>query len=115
MLKFLSTRNEVKARDVEALLDQIPASIDDAYTKLLERSQDPPRARRLLHYVLGAARELTLAEMNILMNIDEDCDSGADIELWPDAVTETRVKNICGLFVVIVESKIYLIHQTARE
>jgi len=55
--------------------------------------------------------------MNVALVIGEDIKCYADLEsyLWrPDAVEDT-IKNICGLFVTVVEKKVYLIHQTARE
>lgn len=55
--------------------------------------------------------------MNVALVIGEHIKCYADLEsyLWrPDAV-EDKTKNICGLFVTVVEKKVYLIHQTARE
>lgn len=55
--------------------------------------------------------------MNVALVMRDDIKCYTDLEsyLWrPDSV-EDMIKNICGLFVIVVEKKVYLIHQTARE
>jgi ankyrin repeat protein len=38
-----------------------------------------------------------------------------DVDLAPDELFRERLRDICGVFVTAMESKIYLLHQTARE
>ena len=115
ILEYLGEQNEVKARDVSRLVASIPANIEEAYDGILSRSNDPLRARQILHFILGAVKPLSLAEMNILVSIDDSCRTKDDIELSPNSTMESTVKNICGLFVTIIDSRIHLIHQTARD
>ena len=109
---------------LEKLVDTIPRTVNDAYEKILKRISDPEMARRarsLLSIVVVAARPLTLQEMNIAPSIDERLENGEqcrsldDLDLEPEEPFSTKVRNLCGLFVSILDSKVYLIHQTAKE
>lgn len=112
-----------KAR-LERLVQNIPATVDEAYEKLLMRNTNPEkaaRARRLLHIVIAAVRPLTLHEMNIAVAIDEKLqdkeyvDTYEDLDLDNDLPFKTKIRNICGLFIGIHDSRVFLIHQTARD
>jgi ankyrin repeat domain-containing protein 50 len=60
-------------------------------------------------------RPLTLKEMNMALEIEDGSRSYEDLDLEKEASFETTVKNLCGLFVSVIDRKIYLIHQTAKE
>ena len=108
---------------LEALISKIPDSVDNAYESILNRVKNPERAkaRRLLHIIVAAERPLTLQEMNVALEIgekldrNEDCRSVDDLEKFSEGPFKMEVRNLCGLFVSIKDSKIYLIHQTAKE
>jgi hypothetical protein len=85
------------------------------YHRLLEDSSDQEEARRLLHIVVAAVRPLTLAEMSIAMSVNPSQQSFEELELDIVYNFEERVKALCGNFIRIVHSTIYLVHQTARE
>ena len=93
-------------------IQRIPPSLDKAYERILEKSSDRGKARRLLHIVCGAVRPLTLIEMNRALSIHDD---GFLAELTPSQSFAGIVRGLCGLFVSIRNEKIYLIHQTAKE
>jgi hypothetical protein len=64
--------------------------------------------------VVAAARPLTLQEINIAFRTRRDHTTIEDIgDISPRS--EAMVKNLCGLFVRIIDSKVYLVHQTAKE
>ena len=106
---------EFKKHDIANIATSIPKKVEDAYTAILDKSEDQVRARKLLHIVLGATQPLTLQEINVAMNIEENCRSYEDLDLWPLEQCEGIVKNICGLFLSVISSKVYLIHQTAKD
>lgn len=82
---------------------------------ILSRSKDQNRARKLLHIIIAAARPLTLKEMSIALAIEDHHRSYEDLDIGNDARFETMVKRICGLFVSVIDQRIYLLHQTAKE
>ncbi|KAJ5449823.1 uncharacterized protein N7458_006272 [Penicillium daleae] len=105
-------------------LDHIPMSVDAAYEKLLDRHTDSFRGRRdallLLHLVVGAKRPMTVKEMDVAFNLaQESLDGASDYDLGNDFLDRdrftTRIRNLCGFFVTVVDDKICLIHQTAKD
>jgi ankyrin repeat domain-containing protein 50 len=103
-----------KSRLLE-IISHLPDTVDKAYTSILEKSVDTQRTRKLLHIIVAAARPLTLKEMNIALAINFNHKTYIDLELDNEPRFEKTIRNLCGLFVTVVEGKIYLIHQTAKE
>lgn len=115
---------ESSQRQLRKLLKEIPSSVDTAYERILNRvtnSKLVKRARGLLHVVVSAERPLTLQETNVALAIletlenGENCNSENNLETDSPDTIEQKVQSLCGLFISIVDSKVYLIHQTARE
>ena len=97
----------------------LPETVSKAYGRILSRSCNSDKARKILHIIVAAARPLTLREMALALVLQESHRSYSDLELEPELGTEDRfrekVRDICGLFVTIIDSRIYLLHQTAKE
>ncbi|PWW76064.1 hypothetical protein C7212DRAFT_280259 [Tuber magnatum] len=91
-----------------------PRDLAELYTKILDKSKYPDKARRILNIVVAAVRPLTLREMKIAFGIRREGGSIKDLGDLPSGFEKT-VRNLCGLFVRVIDSKIYLVHQTARE
>ena len=108
----LETVSQKKIRDI---LSSVPETVDKAYTAILERSENKKSAKKLLNIIVSAVRPLTLREMNTAMTIEATCTSYDDLDLVPEEKCKVIIRNLCGLFVTIIDSRIYLIHQTARE
>jgi ankyrin repeat domain-containing protein 50 len=107
-------RTEKRLREI---ISTIPHTVNEAYEEILNKIQeiDQKRARKLLQIIVSAARPLDLREMNVALAIEEGNTSIGDLDLEPEATFQTTVRNLCGLFVCVIDSKIYFIHQTARE
>ncbi|KAI3340554.1 hypothetical protein F4824DRAFT_425241 [Ustulina deusta] len=103
-----------KTRIYEAT-SKLPLTVDGAYERILARSPNIEEAKKLLHVVLAAARPLTLSEMNIALSIRQGHRSYGELNLKPEERFREYVRDLCGLFVTIIDSKIYLLHQTAKE
>ncbi|KAF2147969.1 purine and uridine phosphorylase, partial [Myriangium duriaei CBS 260.36] len=99
-------------------LDFVPQSIAEAYQKVLERipHRQYDQARKVLQIVVGAQRPLTVDEMATALGIAlrPKSNSIEEARLSPRRLKE-RLSSQCGLFIFIKQSKIYLIHQTAKE
>lgn len=100
--------------DVDHELNQV-SSLDDAYEAILNRSPRPEQAQRLLHIIVAAVRPLTVQEMNIAFNIKRGDKCFEAIDLDPEDTLISNIKNICALFVSVRNSRVYLLHQTAKE
>lgn len=53
--------------------------------------------------------------MNIALAMNEGSRSLEELDLEPEDRFRTTVRKLCGLFVSAIDSKIYLIHQTAKD
>lgn len=110
-----------KRSDVEELLADLPSQVFDAYEKILNRRyNDRPRAEILLQIVLAAPRPLTLYEANIVLTLASSkkqitSRAALESELWSPTNIKSFVKDVCGGFISIYDSKLSFIHQTARE
>jgi NACHT domain/Ankyrin repeats (3 copies) len=104
------------SESIDSLL--LPASVEDAYERILTRVPKTQKevATEIFHIIIGARRALTTSEMAMALGIlrRKGPQSFAEFK-----ITEGRlrglIRDLCGLFVFINHSKIYLIHQTAKE
>ncbi|KAL2813128.1 hypothetical protein BJX63DRAFT_432174 [Aspergillus granulosus] len=100
----------------------LPQNVDEAYDKILNRSPDKLNAKRLLHIVTGAQRPLSLREVSIAMTVDAGLEILTELEdelianeKLHDRRFQRTMRELCGLFLVTVDEKVYLLHQTAKE
>ncbi|CAG8253715.1 unnamed protein product [Penicillium nalgiovense] len=100
---------------VQEIIHTLPKTVDEAYENILARSPDQEKAKRLLHIVVSSARPMTLKEMRIVLAIRPSDRTYEDLDLESEIRFPAVVRNLCGLFVTIIDSKIYLLHQTAKE
>lgn len=94
---------------------KLPATVDDAYERILSTSSKPEKTRRLLHIIVAAERPLSLREMNFALALQQHHRAPSEVDLIPDVRFREWLRDACGLFVTVIKSKIYLLHQTARE
>lgn len=98
-----------------AFIEVIPKTVDEAYEAILNRSTDKQLARKILNIVVAAQRPLTLNEMDVALAIGDSVKFEAELDLEGERNLRSHIRNLCGLFLNVTDSKIYLIHQTARE
>ncbi|EPE35822.1 Ankyrin repeat-containing protein [Glarea lozoyensis ATCC 20868] len=105
------------SRKLRATINNLPTTVNKAYEAILSKigEDEKPLAWKLFHIIVAAARPLTLQEMNVALAIDRQHQSYSDLDLDSEARFEATVKNISGLFVTVVDHKVYLIHQTAKD
>lgn len=102
-------------KGVASAISTLPKTVNDAYEKILYKSKDDLMVRHVLCIILAAGRPLTLAEMNIAVNLEETMDSFHDLDLEKEEDFERRLRSWCGLFISVYRGRVYFIHQTARE
>lgn len=102
-------------KGIESRIASLPQSVNQAYDKILCKSKDDQMVRKALGMILAASRPLTLAEMNIAINIDISSQSMEDLDLEEDADFQSRLRTWCGLFISVYHGRVYFLHQTARE
>ncbi|KAM0804500.1 hypothetical protein BDR22DRAFT_878960 [Usnea florida] len=123
-LDVIENTLESTTYDLEKLINRLPRRVEDAYEGILRRlsaSGHVEDARSLLHIVVAALRPLTLGEIQIALAVNKKLERGEHCESYNDLVLQSedgfrvKLRNLCGLFLSIVDSKVYLIHQTAKE
>ena len=110
--RILSSDRFSKAA-IKELVDTIPPDLDGFYNKILSQSSRSQYTRKILEIIVGAFRPLSLGELNTAFVIEPQNKSEQDLDLEPDI--ESTVKSLCGSFLRVVDSIVYLAHQTARE
>ncbi|GKZ37488.1 hypothetical protein AbraIFM66950_009038 [Aspergillus brasiliensis] len=100
---------------IRAAIRRLPRTLDEAYDKILRRTPDLDRARRLLHIVLAAKTPLTVADMATAMAILDKVSPEDRLEIEPVHRMHRSIRETCGLLVTIIDSRIYLLHGTARD
>ncbi|EPE06410.1 ankyrin repeat protein [Ophiostoma piceae UAMH 11346] len=112
---YLDTGFTKTTTGVEAAIQTLPKSVNQAYERILNRSRDDPMVKKVLSVVLAARRPLTVSEMNIAVTINGEVRSISDLELEEEAEFKSRLRTWCGLFVSFHHGRVYFLHQTARE
>ena len=109
---------EDSLRPDEEPIQVIPQSVDEAYEKILNRvpTRQVDIVRKILQIIVAARHPLTTAEMAMALGIatSPQAQTAAKAGLESSQM-EKKLRRLCGLFVFINNSKIYLVHQTARE
>ena len=115
VLDELDKSLEGSEEQIKQTINQIPPSLDAVYERILHRSPDRQRAKTILFIILAAPRPLTLQEMNVALAVGQDTATMVELERRMMPNVEASVKQICGFFVRVIKSRIFLVHQTARE
>ncbi|KAK6512805.1 hypothetical protein TWF506_008971 [Arthrobotrys conoides] len=111
-----ANNNITKNRMIEITSQlQLPTTLDEAYEEVLSRSSNPEQAKKLLQIVVAVARPLTLQEMNLALALDDSHQSYKSLDLTPEERFRDDIRDLCGLFITVIDSRIYLFHQTAKE
>ncbi|KAE8416243.1 hypothetical protein BDV36DRAFT_297216 [Aspergillus pseudocaelatus] len=96
----------------------VPDSVYAAYEKILTRAPSGQKdiVKQILRIIVSARRPLTIKEMSMALGVaaNPELTIAAAARLEPTRLS-TKIRQLCGLFVFINKSRIYLIHQTARE
>ncbi|PQE07556.1 ankyrin repeat domain-containing protein [Rutstroemia sp. NJR-2017a BBW] len=111
----LEKEPRLDVRTIQKFLNELPTSVEDAYEAILRRSNEPEDAKRLLHIILAATRPLSPKEIAVALYITDEVHSHDDLEIQEDSQLKITLRCLCGLFVSIVDGKVFLIHQTAKE
>ncbi len=121
---LLENTSGINKAYIESFVKNPPKNVDDAYEKILSRlkkqspgNQGLKKTRNILQMVVAARRPLTLQEMSIALPFAEYEPPYQD--LADDIETKERIWDIirdcCGLLVIRVDDRLYLLHQTVRE
>ncbi|KAE8330619.1 ankyrin repeat-containing domain protein [Aspergillus sergii] len=114
-LELIESEVDIDKRRIVDVTTNLPNSVYDAYERILSKSRNTEQAKKLLHIIVGAARPLTVQEMGVALRLKESHRSCLDLDIIPEERFRDTIRDLCGLFVTILDSRLYLIHQTAKE
>ncbi|GKZ63035.1 hypothetical protein AnigIFM49718_010766 [Aspergillus niger] len=105
--------------NIRRAIQHLPTTLDSAYERILDRSMNKKKARILLHLITAAVRPFSLEELSLAWAIYINRDDMALTTIIDDVESKERfretLRDLCGLFVVIIYENVYLLHQTAKE
>ncbi|KAK6358014.1 hypothetical protein TWF730_007368 [Orbilia blumenaviensis] len=107
---------------IRQITSHLPTTVNEAYESILSKSSNIDEAKLLLQILVAAARPLQLCEMHLAMKLAPGsgdklhCYRGLQIDSeQAEQKFYNYLRDLCGLFIVVVDGAIYLIHQTAKE
>ncbi|KAL7896307.1 ankyrin repeat-containing domain protein [Trichoderma sp. SZMC 28014] len=116
VLDFIENSINVNNAMIIEAISNIPTTVNEAYEAILSKSFNTEQARKALHIIVAAARPLTLKEMNFALALNKGGRQSYDeLDLEPDDRFRETLRNTCGLCVVVIDSRVYLLHQTVKE
>ncbi|KAI1127027.1 hypothetical protein F5Y10DRAFT_278351 [Nemania abortiva] len=98
--------------DMRSSIRKLPRTVEDAYESILCKSRDPEKARKILCIVVTVDRPLTTL---VLRGESHRYHEELERDTPPPDRLRNAIRENCGLFVVIQDSHVFLLHQTARE
>lgn len=110
-------------KDFGEVLEIVPETAEDAYKRAFETCIAEETTQRILHIILAAQRSLTLMEIDVALEVDEtlkEPNDSASLSLLLKGLdgdigkTRIAVQDACGLFINIVDSRVFL-SRTAKE
>ena len=113
VLQRILTSERFSKAATKELVQTMPPDLDGIYNKMLSESSRSQYTRKILEIVVGAFRPLPLDELNVAFVIEPQTEFEENLDLEPDI--QSTMRSLCGSFLRVVESKVYLVHQTARE
>ncbi|EPS39416.1 hypothetical protein H072_6795 [Dactylellina haptotyla CBS 200.50] len=113
----IHTNINLNRKKIFQVTADLPETVDDAYEMILSKSYNPEITKTLLQIVVAAARPLHLQEINIALALalKDTHQSYATIDYKTEERLRLDLRDFCGLFIIVTESRIYLLHQTAKE
>ncbi|KAM0284145.1 hypothetical protein ACHAQH_002134 [Verticillium albo-atrum] len=104
-------------QNIDKLLSELPQDFNEVYDQILCTTANQDLMRTAMSLIIASQRPLTIREMNVAMQLSPSAASFKDLvdDLLDDTQFEDALRQWCGLFIIIQESNIYLLHETGRE
>ena len=104
-------------RDFRRIINDLPKTLTSTYRNFLHAIaiEYHPLATRLLHFLVGSSRPLTLQEMRVLIALQDHHRTLADIEEDAQPNIQKTIEGVLGPLVRIWDSRVYLLHQSLKE
>lgn len=117
VLRMLEAELGASQAKFKLIVDQLPQTLAETYERFLYGISPDHKhhARQLLHLLVGSLRPLTLAEMRILLAIQDHHRDIASLEEDTLFNIQSYIEKVLGPLVRIWDSQIYLVHQSLKD
>lgn len=104
-------------KDIQRIVNEIPRGLAANYERFLQdiSAEYQERASKLLHFLVGSPRPLTLEEIRILLAWQDSHRTVAAVEEEGQPNILATIEGILGPMVRISDSRVSLVHQSAKE
>ncbi|KAL7964407.1 hypothetical protein HDV63DRAFT_415383 [Trichoderma sp. SZMC 28014] len=102
---------------MEEMINESPSDLEKLFENIINRIREAKdiTAQKLLVWAVYGRRPLTLAELEEAIAIQDDSTSKGSTKKYSVALTETGVTTATGVILEIIDGKIHLVHQSAKD
>ncbi|KAL7789036.1 hypothetical protein V8C37DRAFT_387023 [Trichoderma ceciliae] len=102
---------------VEQIINETPSDLADLYESIISQIMqgNDIAAQKLLIWTVFGRRALTLNELEEALAIQDDSKSKESIRKYKISLTENAITSAVGIILEIINGRIYLIHQSAKD
>jgi len=117
VLQHLERSLLASEKDFKRIVNELPRDLETLYERFLESIpiEHQQLAIKLLHIIAGSSRPLTLDEIGVFLTIQESHRTVSEVEADCQPSVRRTIQGILGPLVRVSESRVYLVHQSAKE
>lgn len=104
-------------KDFRRIVNELPQDLRHLYERLLRSipMEHQQLAVKLLHVIAGSSRPLDLEEIDVILTIDDGHHNVSEVEADRQPSVQRTIQGILGPLIRISDSRVYLVHQSAKE
>ncbi|KAH8707636.1 hypothetical protein GQ44DRAFT_830877 [Phaeosphaeriaceae sp. PMI808] len=113
VLDILDDSEEDSIWEIEQIISCTPADLDSLYEKILLRLKQPEKAKKLFSIIVTVRTPLDAEAISTAWAIRPHDSILLNVRNRMFQSPENSIRDICGLFVRVINDKVYLVHRTA--
>jgi hypothetical protein len=115
ILEMLEDSAEASEEAFDRMTSTMPKRLDEVYETILQEISAHEGAAKAVALLVSAVRPLSLTELNMAFHICETDKSRNDVERRLEPAMDRTIRRLYGPLIRVIDSKVYLVHQTAKE
>ncbi|KAF3179855.1 hypothetical protein TWF788_006859 [Orbilia oligospora] len=89
---------------ISEAITRVSRTVNEAYERILHKSRNSEKAKKLLQIVVAAVRPLSLREMCMALALKNDHQSCSDLRIEPEARFRDHIRDLCGFLISVQAS-----------
>lgn len=115
VLEQIETSDMLSRSHIKTFIQGIPQKLEKTYMGFVSSISNLDVAAKLLKLILGASRLLSLDEINIAFSIEASHRTAENVEEDYQMPMHRTLRQVLGPLIRISDSKVSLVHQSAKE